>query len=44
MENYTIPENIYVNGKFVPNVDKVKVPVYKKPARGGYYTPTDWTK
>jgi len=28
-----IPENIFVNGKFVPNVNKVQVE-FKKPARG----------
>ena len=43
MENYTIPENIYVNGKFIPNVNKVKVPVFKKPTREGFYNPTNWT-
>jgi hypothetical protein len=42
MENYTIPENIYVDGKFVPNVNKIQVPVFKKPAREGFYNPTNW--
>jgi len=36
---YTIPQNIYVNGKFVPNVDNIKVPYPKKPSRGGFYDP-----
>ena len=39
-QEYTIPENIYVNGKFIPNVNKVKVPrfIYHTPRgiRGGF--------
>ena len=29
-QEYTIPENIFVNGKFIPNINKVKIPVFKK--------------
>jgi hypothetical protein len=29
-QEYTIPENIFVNGKFIPNINKVKVPVFNK--------------
>ena len=43
MEGYSIPENIFVNGKFVPNVNKIQVPLFKKPARQGEYSPTNWT-
>jgi hypothetical protein len=34
-ENFSIPANIFVNGKFVPNVNKVKIPLFKMPQRGG---------
>jgi hypothetical protein len=32
-QEYTIPENIYVNGKFIHNVNNVKVPrfIYRTP-------------
>ena len=38
-QEYTIPENIFVNGKFIPNVNKIQVPLLKKPQRGGPFTP-----
>ena len=37
--NVNIPENIFVNGKFIPNVNKIQVPLLKKPQRGGPFTP-----
>ncbi len=30
IHEYTIPENIFINGKFIPNINKVKVPVFNK--------------
>jgi len=41
---FTIPQNIYVNGKFVPNVDNIQVEYWKKPKRGGYYSPPNLAK
>jgi len=38
---YSIPDNIFVNGKFVPNVDKVKVPLFKKSKAD--FNPPNWT-
>ena len=29
-QEYTIPENIFVNGKFIPNINKVKIPVFSR--------------
>ena len=34
---HIIPENIYFNGKFIPNINKIQVPVFIKPKRGGCY-------
>jgi hypothetical protein len=41
---YTVPQNIFVNGKFVPNVDNVKVPYPKLPGRNGFYSPPNLAK
>ncbi len=40
---YNIPENIFVNGKFVPNVNRQPVPIFNKPKRESDYTPVNWT-
>jgi len=37
--DFTIPQNIFINGKFVPNIDNIKIPYWKKPSRGGLYDP-----
>jgi hypothetical protein len=38
----SVPENIYINGKFVPNVNKVSVD-FIKPMRTRQYNPSNWT-